>query len=140
MYASYARDFRFPNLDEAFGFFGFSPGLEPEIAETYEVGTKVRTRYLSLNVAVYHTTVDHEIFFDPLAPNAINPFALPGTNVNLDRVRHRGVEVSGSVFPMTAQLPGWLSGTSARSRCCDPGATVTPISTYSDPGSAAPNR
>lgn len=99
VYASYARGFRFPNLDEAFGFYGFSPGLEPEIAETYEVGTKVRTKYLSLNMAVYHTTVDHEIFFNPLAPNAINPLAFPGNNVNLDRVRHRGVEVSGSVFP-----------------------------------------
>ena len=99
VYASYARGFRFPNMDEAFGFFGFSPGLEPEIAETYEVGAKVRHRYVSLNVALYHTAVDHEIFFNPLAPNAINPAAFPGVNVNLDRVRHRGIEVSGSVFP-----------------------------------------
>jgi iron complex outermembrane receptor protein len=99
VYASYARGFRFPNMDEAFGFFGFSPGLEPEIAETYEVGTKVRTKYLSLNLAAYHTTVDKEIFFNPLAPNAVNPFAFPGVNVNLDRVRHRGIEASGSVYP-----------------------------------------
>jgi outer membrane receptor protein involved in Fe transport len=99
VYASYARGFRFPNMDEAFGFFGFSPNLGPETAETYEVGTKVRAKYLSLNLAAYHTNVDDEIFFDPLAPNAVDPLAFPGVNVNLDRVRHRGIEASGSLFP-----------------------------------------
>jgi iron complex outermembrane receptor protein len=37
---SYARGFRFPNLDEAFGAFGFSPGLEPERSQAAEIGAR----------------------------------------------------------------------------------------------------
>lgn len=98
-YVSYARGFRFPNFDEAFGFFGFAPGLEPQTSDSYEAGVKVRAERLSLNLAVYQMNVDDEIFLDPLAPNPFSPF-LTGVNVNLDRVRHRGVEVSGSVRPV----------------------------------------
>jgi outer membrane receptor protein involved in Fe transport len=97
-YVSYARGFRFPNFDEAFGFFGFSPGLEPQSSDAYETGLKVRTERVSANLAVYQMNVDDEIFLDPLAPNPFSPF-LTGVNVNVDRVRHRGVELSGSVRP-----------------------------------------
>jgi iron complex outermembrane receptor protein len=85
-YASYARGFRFPNLDEAYGFFGFTPGLDPEKSDAYEVGWKLRRKQLALNLAVYLMNVSDEIFFDPLSFQ----------NQNLDRVRHRGVEVSAS--------------------------------------------
>jgi iron complex outermembrane receptor protein len=85
-YASYARGFRYPNLDEAYGFFGFTPGLEPEKSDGYEIGWKLRRRGLALNLAVYQMNVSDEIFFDPLSFQ----------NQNLDRVRHRGVELSGS--------------------------------------------
>jgi iron complex outermembrane recepter protein len=99
-YVSYARGFRFPNLDEAFGFFGFAPGLRPERSNAYEAGLKVRSGWLSLNVAVYHMSVRDEILFNP---DALNPFFLPfevrGINVNVDRVRHRGVELSASLRP-----------------------------------------
>lgn len=98
LYASYARGFRFPNFDEAFGVFGFSPGLVPQTSDTYETGIKVRTERLSLNAAVYHMDVDDEIFLDPLAPNPLIPGVF-GVNVNIDRVQHRGFELSGSVRP-----------------------------------------
>jgi iron complex outermembrane receptor protein len=93
-YASWARGFRFPNRVETFGFFGFAPSLDPEKSENYEVGAKLRRDALSLNVALYHMNVSDEIFFDPLAINPIT--SLPGLNVNVDRVRHRGAELSGS--------------------------------------------
>jgi len=98
LYVSYARGFRFPNFDEAFGIFGFSPGLVPQTSDTYEVGAKMRTERVTANLAVYHMDVEDEIFLDPLAPNPFTPF-LVGVNVNVDRVRHRGVELSGSVRP-----------------------------------------
>lgn len=97
-YLSYARGFRFPNFDEAFGIFGFAPGLVPQTSDSYETGVKVRTERLTLNFALYQMNVQDEIFLDPLAPNPFSPF-LTGVNVNVDRVRHRGVELSGSVRP-----------------------------------------
>jgi outer membrane receptor protein involved in Fe transport len=99
VYVSYARGFRFPNFDEAFGFFGFSPGLLPQTSNSYEVGAKLRTQRITANLAAYTMSVEDEIFFDPLAPNAFSPF-LTGVNVNLDRVRHRGVEASASIRPV----------------------------------------
>ncbi len=89
LYASYARGFRFPNVAETFGFFGFTPGLEPEKSENYEIGAKLRRPGLTGNLALYHMNVHDEIFFDPVL----------AVNSNVDRVRHRGIEVSGSWQP-----------------------------------------
>jgi iron complex outermembrane receptor protein len=97
LYASYARGFRFPNRVEAFGFFGFAPGLEPEKSDNYELGAKLRRERLSMNLALYHMNVSDEIFFDPIAINPVTGF--PGLNVNIDRVRHRGFELSASWRP-----------------------------------------
>jgi len=94
VYGSWARGFRFPNLAEAFGFFGFAPELEPEKSTTYEVGAKLRSKYADANVAVYYMTVRNEMLFNTeLSP----PF---GLEVNMDRVRHRGVEFSTTLRPV----------------------------------------
>jgi outer membrane receptor protein involved in Fe transport len=93
LYASYAEGFRFPNLDEAFGAFGFAPALEPETSRSYEVGAKLRTERFRANVAVYQMKVTNEIYFDT---ERAFPF---GENVNLGRVRHQGVEAWGDARP-----------------------------------------
>ena len=98
LYASYSRGFRFPNIDEAFGFFGFSPGLVPQTSDGYEVGAKVRTRRIALNLALYDMEVEDEIFLNPLLPNAFFP-TIVGTNDNVDRVRHRGLELWTNLRP-----------------------------------------
>jgi outer membrane receptor protein involved in Fe transport len=103
VYASYSRGFRFPNLSEAFGSFGVSPGLDTQKSDSYEVGLKVRAKCLSLNAAAFYMNVDDEILWNPFAENPFFPFPVFGQNVNLDRVRHRGIELSGAV-----QLTGWL--------------------------------
>jgi iron complex outermembrane receptor protein len=101
VYASYSRGFRFPNLDEAFGSFGASPALDTQKSDSYEVGLKVRTSCLSLNAAAFYMNVHEEMIWNPSAPN---PFSgLLGRNVNLDRVRHRGIELSSTV-----QVTNWL--------------------------------
>lgn len=92
IYASYSRGFRFPNLNEVFLFFGTTSPLRPEKSDSYEVGVKVRTERVSFNAAIYTMNVQDEIFFDPFAP----PF---GDNVNLARVRHRGIELSANWRP-----------------------------------------
>jgi iron complex outermembrane receptor protein len=100
-YASYSRGFRFPNLTEVFGNFGNNPGLVPETSDAYEVGLKLRSERVTLNLSLYHMTVHDEILFNP---EALNPFFLPlefpGIDTNLDRVRHRGVELFASVRPV----------------------------------------
>ncbi len=92
VYASYSRGFRFPNLNELFRFLGTNQPLRPEKSDSYEVGLKLRHERVSLNLALYTMNVQDEIFFDPF----VGAF---GQDVNIARVRHRGIEVSGSVRP-----------------------------------------
>ncbi len=96
IYASYSRGFRFPNLNEIFRFFGDTVALRPEKSDSYEIGLKLRTERARFDLALYTMNVKDEIFFDPFAP----PF---GSDVNIERVRHRGIEVGGSIRPC-----GWL--------------------------------
>jgi iron complex outermembrane receptor protein len=100
-YASYSRGIRFPNLDETFGFFGFSPGLRPEKSKNYEIGAKWRSARAELNAAVYHMDVSDEIFFNPFSN--VSAFGR-GQNENIARTRHRGVELQGRIV-----LTEWLS-------------------------------
>ncbi len=92
---SYSRGFRFPNLDETFGSFGFSPALDPERSQGGELGARFEGERAQLLGTLYWMEVEDEIFFDPFAPNGPSPFL--GINDNVDRVRHRGIELSGSV-------------------------------------------
>ncbi|MFC1896453.1 TonB-dependent receptor, partial [Thermodesulfobacteriota bacterium] len=90
-YASYAKSFRLPNRDELTGFFGFTPQLDPEEADSFEVGIKPRFGTLfSGGISLYHMKVEDEILLRP--PN-IGAFAF-GQNENFEEVTHRGVEIS----------------------------------------------
>jgi iron complex outermembrane receptor protein len=102
VYASYSEGFRFPNLNEAFGSYGFAPALKPERSKGFELGAKWSGERWRGNAAFYQMRVDDEIFFDPLAPNPLNPF-FDGINTNVDEVRHRGAELSASY-----QVLEWL--------------------------------
>jgi len=86
LYAGYARGFRSPNVQETVSLFGVAP-LDPQKSESYEIGGKYRAGDCALNLALFWMNVKDEILFDPLTFE----------NKNLDRVRHRGVELSGSV-------------------------------------------
>jgi iron complex outermembrane receptor protein len=106
VYASFARGFRFPNFDEAFGFFGFLPELDPERSKSYEVGAKYRNDRASANLALYQMDVKDEILFDHefISDDPASCFTPPPCpsprNVNFDRVRHRGVEFSANLRPL----------------------------------------
>jgi outer membrane receptor protein involved in Fe transport len=96
VYLSYAKGFRLPNIDEAFGFFGFNEGLEPERSDNYEIGVKLRHEQIHFDLALYHLDVKDEILFNHEID--VDGFAR-GRSVNIDRVRHRGIEVSTRIFP-----------------------------------------
>jgi iron complex outermembrane receptor protein len=104
VYAAYSKGFRVPNVDEAFGFFGFNPGLDAEKSDTYETGLKLRGARLpwlpfesraAFNLALYWMRVDDQILFDHELEGSFGPAP---RNVNIDRVRHRGIETSFDVF------------------------------------------
>lgn len=96
VYASYSRGMRFPNIDEFSGVLTGNPEIDPQKSQAYEVGVKMRSERFEGNLAVYHMDVDDEILFNPTAGSF-------GRNVNIDEVRHRGVEAS-----FRLQLVEWL--------------------------------
>jgi iron complex outermembrane receptor protein len=95
-YFSYARGTRLPNIDEAFGFFGFNAGLEPERSDSYEFGAKLRREKIHFDVTFYRLDVKDEILFNHEIDGF---FGANPRSVNMDRVRHQGVEVSTRIFP-----------------------------------------
>ncbi|HZN61738.1 MAG TPA: TonB-dependent receptor [Planctomycetota bacterium] len=95
MYASAGKTFRLPNRDELVGFLSTSLDLEPERATIYEIGLRSKeTPVLGGGVAVYSMDVHNEIFFVPPATGE-DVFATGnfGQNENVERVRHRGLEL-----------------------------------------------
>ncbi|HEU4431165.1 MAG TPA: TonB-dependent receptor [Myxococcota bacterium] len=95
LYVSYSEGFRFPNLNEAFGAFGFAPALRPEHSKGFEIGAKWHAERVRAGIGFYQMQVEDEIFFDPLATNPL-PGGFDGINTNVEEVRHRGVELSSS--------------------------------------------
>jgi iron complex outermembrane receptor protein len=95
-YFSYARGFRLPNVDEAFGFFGFNEQLEPERSDSYEIGAKLRREQIHLDLTLYRLDVEDEILFHHEIDSI---FGANPRSVNIDKVRHQGVEVSTRIFP-----------------------------------------
>ncbi len=94
VYFSYDQGIRFPNFDEIYPVLAFGAGdLGPEKSTSYEVGAKFRRGKIQAGLALYLMNVDDEMILIP-APNS-----LFGQNVNVDRVRHRGIEASVSCRP-----------------------------------------
>jgi iron complex outermembrane receptor protein len=88
LYAGWARGFRSANVQETVSLFGVAP-VDPQKSESWEIGGKYREGDRVLNLALFWMNVKDEILFDPFTFE----------NTNIDRVRHRGVEVSGDVRP-----------------------------------------
>jgi iron complex outermembrane receptor protein len=109
-YLSVGKTFRLPNRDELVGSLTSSLGLEPERAKIYEIGVRSREcPMLGGGVTLYSMNVHNEIFFVPPAVGEdIFSTGNFGENRNVDRVRHRGVEIElesspdPSVFLRTA--------------------------------------
>lgn len=91
-FASWGRTFKYPTRDELLGFTAGSPGLDPERAATTEIGLRYRSAsWGSVSVSGFRSDVKDEIFLEPGIPF--------GTNVNIERVLHNGVESELRVTP-----------------------------------------
>ena len=92
-YFSYARGFRLPNIDEAFGFFGFNEDTRARALRqvTRSVSSCAASRFTSTSRSTTWTSrtrfcsTTRSIGFD-----AFGLFAPTRRSVNIDRVRHRG--------------------------------------------------
>jgi iron complex outermembrane receptor protein len=99
LYASAARAFQAPTVNQLFAFVGFgsNPDLEPQVATTYEIGLgQTLGQRGSLSLDLFRTDVDDEILFV-----FTDPALFLGENENLGDTRRRGVELA---------LAGWLGG------------------------------
>jgi iron complex outermembrane receptor protein len=96
LFATWSRNFRFPNRDELTGIFGLTPELDPEQATTYEAGEKIQAgSAFEGTISLFRTDVKNEILF---VPPALGTFAF-GENENVPEVRHEGIEASGVTRP-----------------------------------------
>lgn len=92
LYASYSEGFRPPLPDEIAGLGPFSSNLDlkPVKSQNYELGGRVKLgAWLEGSAAFFHTIVRDEIFFV-----LTDPLLGIGQNVNIDRSRRQGFEIS----------------------------------------------
>lgn len=91
VFASYARPFKAPNVDDFSSRLGSSfsgnADLEPQQADTYEVGLRLTHTPVTFSATGFYTRIDDEILLNALA----TPFS---TNQNF-HTRRFGVELAG---------------------------------------------
>jgi len=110
-FARAGRSFRFVGVDEIYEndalFSAQFQILQPQTAETVELGAEWRTARARLRTSVFQTDVENEIHLDPYSAGI--------GNTNLPPSRRRGVELDGaiSVAP-SLRLYGTYSYTDAR--------------------------
>jgi iron complex outermembrane recepter protein len=92
IYAKYGTVFRIPFLDEQASYYGFKTDLfnkelEKEIGKTMEIGTQINPAAgLKIGASLFRTDMENEIEWSQA----------DGKNINMDKTRHEGAEISGS--------------------------------------------
>jgi iron complex outermembrane receptor protein len=85
-YAKIGTSFRVPNVNDVYNLFtGVVSLLEPQTSREQEIGVDIRYGPGTYRLALYHMTIDNELYFDPVV----------FTNRNLPPTRRRGVEAEG---------------------------------------------
>jgi iron complex outermembrane receptor protein len=85
-YAKAGTSFRVPNVNDVYNLFtGVVSLLEPQTSHEQEIGIDIRSGPGTYRVALYHMTLDNELYFDPAT----------FTNRNLPPTRRQGVEAEG---------------------------------------------
>ncbi|NPV05076.1 MAG: TonB-dependent receptor [Syntrophaceae bacterium] len=102
-FVKYGRVFRIPFLDEQASYYGFGTDafytdLEKETGNSYEAGVVLYPmKDLKLAATVYRIDMEDEIKY------VLDPVTFIGRNVNLDKTRHDGLELS-----MAYELKKWF--------------------------------
>jgi len=101
IYASYAKGYRLPTVDEVFIFNGAIVNLKPEKSDTYEIGIlHTFKNKVQAKLTAYTMDVKDRLFFDS------NIFA----TVNLDKTHQSGIE-TGISAPMSDSLNAFVNFT-----------------------------
>jgi iron complex outermembrane receptor protein len=94
VYASYARGYRLPTVDDVFIFNGSIVDLKPETSDTYEIGLlHTFNNKVQAKLTAYTMDVKDRLFFNSII------FA----TVNLDKTHQSGIE-AGITAPITDSL------------------------------------
>lgn len=111
-YASAAKSFRYPLLDELFNFFSntIDTTLRPQRSNSYETGLRASTGTVSGEFNYFHVHSHNELFFNPTG----GVFGF-GANENLDGTSKRqGVELSAAGRSETLSVSGHYTYTNAK--------------------------
>jgi outer membrane receptor protein involved in Fe transport len=123
LWVSWNRGFRAPNLQEAtvLGDTGQTfeipnPNLGPQVADSLELGLRLRGERLGVSLVAFATTIDDAITRVPAmidgSPTVDGKEV--GQRINAERARHEGFEVSGTWTPGAglafALAMSWLDG------------------------------
>ena len=94
IYASFGRTVRYPNRDELVGFVTTALDLDPERARLAEIGARSHEwAPLGGSVSIHWMDVHNEVFYNPPAVGEdVSVTFNFGQSLNVDLVRHRGVE------------------------------------------------
>jgi outer membrane receptor protein involved in Fe transport len=107
VFASYARPYKSPNVDDFSSRLGSSfagnADLQPQQADSYEVGARFTAPWGRANATAFYSRLKDEILFNGL----VTPF---GTNQNFD-TRRFGTEWSLHVQPPESRVRGSLAYT-----------------------------
>lgn len=98
-FANYAQGFRVPAISDITPFGGtVSTNLEPEEADSYEAGTRLRYKDLAAyKVSYFLIDLNNEIGFDSTAVGPTAPF---GQNINIAKSRRYGIEQRIDLSPI----------------------------------------
>jgi outer membrane receptor protein involved in Fe transport len=112
---SVGRAFRSPNLierffngptPEGFGYQAPNAGLKAETSLDVDLGARYRNRYLFAEAFVFQNMIYNGIRIQAIPDSAIGPLPVY-QNVNIDRLRARGIEFNGDVkMPLGVSLGG----------------------------------
>jgi len=95
LFASYARSFRLPAVDEWYNIYTNTLRLDlrPQTGNHYEIGiTDNSMKHIKINASYFITDIKHELYLNP------STF----TNSIYDRTARNGLELEGHVYPVEA--------------------------------------